>query len=179
MISAIPPPNPFFERMGAHLCEVMTEMFAALECPVSLSTSAAELPPDERAGVAAIGYVGEKVRGVLLLSASEFAIERWMECMGVTDCDIGDALGEFANMLLGRLKARLLKEGLPISLAIPTATIGVGLRFSVPPPHSMSFVFQGPGWTVRTRLHATFEAGFALEERASELAAEAGRVVLF
>jgi len=175
------PPSAAIDIMANHLTEVTVELFAAYGLSVRVSTSSpsSATAPDEQMGVAMIGYVGERVRGALVMIASETAVARWMEAAGASEGDLGDALGEFSNMLLGRLKGRLLSAGLPILLATPTATLGNGLRLSIPPAESTWQSFDGPGWTVVTRLDATFEPGFAFTAAVGERPAEAGEGILF
>jgi hypothetical protein len=75
--------------------------------------------------------------------------------------DIEDALGEFANMLLGRLKARLLREGISIFATTPTTATGTQLRMSDPPGHHAWSCFEAPGWHLNVRLDAHFAQDFA------------------
>jgi hypothetical protein len=172
---------PAISVMANHLAEVTVELFATYGLSVRASTSPARTStaPGEPSGVAMIGYVGERVRGALVMIASETAVARWMEAAGASEGDLGDALGEFSNMLLGRLKGRLLSAGLPILLATPTTILGNGLRLSIPPPQSTWQSFDGPGWTVVTRLDATFEPGFVFTGAVGERPAEAGEGILF
>jgi hypothetical protein len=182
MISKRPPPNPAFELIANHLAQVTVELFAAYDIPVELSgigavPSTAETEPS---AVASIGFAGDQVRGVLIMLATESAVTAWMNAAGAADGELTDTLGEFSNMLLGRLKGRLLVEGLKVMLATPTTASGNGLRFSAPPSQSTWQVFDGPGWKVNTRLDATFCDGFALQQLDDrEKPAEAGDGILF
>ena len=114
------------------------------------------------------------------MTATEVATRCWLDAMGAVEGDLGDTVGEFCNMLLGRLKGRLLGEGLPILLATPTTALGSGLRLSLPPSQSASLVFEGPGWRLSARLDATFDPGFALQDtRDQDRPAQAGESILF
>lgn len=181
LTSKSPPASPAFDIMANYLTEVTVELFDAYGLAVQVSASPAPsgTAPDEPSGVAMIGYVGEGVRGALVMIASENAVAHWMEAAGASEGDLGDALGEFSNMLLGRLKGRLLGVGLPILLATPTTTLGTSLRLSIPPAQSTWQSFEGPGWTVVTRLDATFEQGFVFGAAVGERPAEAGDGILF
>ena len=158
-----PPPNPAFDLMANHLSEAALEVFAAYD--VAIRRCATMLPAMigvERSAVAVIGYAGEGVRGALVLVAAESAIRAWMAAVGVPEGDIADTIGEFSNMLLGRLKGRLGDQGMTIHAATPTTAMGSELRLSTPPGLSACSTFDGPGWKVSARLDANFDPGFEL-----------------
>ena len=94
------------------------------------------------------------------MMAAERAVQEWMAAAGVPDGDIADTLGEFSNMLLGRLKERLLPLGISIIATTPTAAVGSGLRFSEAPGPSSWSTFDGPDWKLRLRLDAAFDSDF-------------------
>jgi len=181
--TAVSAPNPMFDVMVGHLCHAIRELFADYGITVERSedkTALAQSPGIS--GLAVIGYAGEHVRGALVMSAAEQATRAWLSALGVSDGECADTLGEFSNMLLGRLKARLLDEGFSILLATPTTASGASLRLSMPPPHAQSnaLVFEGPGWRVGVRLDASFDPEFRVRETHSEgRAAEAGTELLF
>lgn len=166
MTSAIPATNPYFDLMRAHLTEAALELFAACDMQIAPIASMPEggILSQELSCMASIGYVGEGVRGLLVLAAAHTTARRWTEAAGLSDCDLSDAVGEFSNMLLGHLKAHLLRVGVPISLATPVTVSGSGLRFSMPPGHSCWQFFDGPGWRVGVRLDASFESSFRIQE---------------
>ena len=110
--------------------------------------------------MAVIGYAGKGVRGALVMMAAEHAVQAWMTAAGVPDGDVADTLGEFSNMLLGRLKERLLPLGISIIATTPTAAVGSGLRFSEAPGPSTWSTYDGPDWKLRLRLDATFDSNF-------------------
>ena len=167
-----------FELMSEHLPHAVADLFAGYELAVWSAAPHASRTL-EREVAASIGFTGSGVRGALLLKASETSIACWLQALGMPGGDPVDTLSEFSNMLLGRLKSRLLREGLPITLATPTATMGSGLRFSVPPPKSVSLAFDGADWSVTVRVDASFEADFVIDASAAEDAAEAGECILF
>ena len=147
--------------MTRHLSAAAIELFAAYDVSIeSCEPMSTSLPAQDLYCMASIGYVGDGVRGVLVLAASEKAAKDWMIAAGIGDCEIADTIGEFSNMLLGHLKARLLREGIPISLATPMTVSGTALHFSLPPGLSCWQFFEGPGWRSGVRLDATFEPGF-------------------
>jgi Chemotaxis phosphatase CheX len=177
--SISPRTNPDFELMGQHLMDVAIELFAAYDVPIELCAAPSEAGlGNDTYCMSSIGYVGKGVKGVLILAATRAAAEAWTSAAGGMECDLVDTVGEFSNMLLGRLKGRLLKDGIPISLATPMTVIGDGLRTSIPPGASSWQFFEGPGWHLGTRLDAAFEPGFRREDTPAA-PAEAGDAILF
>jgi CheY-specific phosphatase CheX len=173
-----------FATMERHVAQVAVELFAGYGIAVHHSGSGAEAgaAPLEASVAAIIGYAGDKVRGALILVASRRAIESWRLALDLpdTDGDACDTLGEFSNMLLGRLKGRLLPEGFPILLSTPTTAFGSGFTLARPAGPSQWLTFDGPGWRLDVRINATFDAGFALQVREDRgAAADAGDMVLF
>jgi hypothetical protein len=181
MNSVISSSNPYFELMADHLTEAAIELFAACNLRVDRSQAALQHSLDELYCMSSLGYVGDGVRGVLVLAASHVAAKAWSDAAGIGECDHTDTVGEFANMMLGHLKARLLREGMPISLATPMTVSGAGLRFSIPPGrHSSWQFFDGPTWRLGARLDASFDAGFQVHEvDAAQPPAVAGDAMLF
>jgi CheY-specific phosphatase CheX len=173
-----------FATMERHVGEVAVELFKAYGIAVRHSGSSTEAGAASlEASVAAIiGFAGEKVRGALILVASRRAIDSWLVALDGPDAsgDACDTLGEFSNMLLGRLKGRLLPEGFPILLSTPTTAFGSGFTLATPAGPSRWLAFEGPGWRLDVRMNATFDDGFELQAREDRgTAAEAGDMVLF
>jgi CheY-specific phosphatase CheX len=168
-----------FELMSAHLPDALAELFAAYDLPVCASPPSGRIVTLEREVVARIGFAGKNLSGALLLKASETSIARWLETLGMGGGDLTDTLSEFSNMLLGRIKSRMLREGLCIQMATPITTVGSGLRLSVPPNQSALVAFDGKDWSITVRLAASFDSAFELGPTATEEAAEAGECILF
>ncbi|HET7542306.1 MAG TPA: chemotaxis protein CheX [Polyangiaceae bacterium] len=171
--------NPEFELMDRHLRDVTVELFAAYDVPVARCTAPSEdgFWRDTHC-TASIGYVGQGLKGMLILTATRAAAEAWTSAAGGVECDVNDTVGEFSNMLLGRLKGRLLREGIPISLATPTTVVGDEPHLSLAPAASSWQFFEGPGWQLGARLDAAFEPGFRRETTAAQ-PIEAGDALLF
>jgi CheY-specific phosphatase CheX len=181
---ATPIETEAFATMERHLVEATVQLYEAYGLAVRHSGSSPNSPsiPAEESVLAIIGYAGVKVRGALILVASQPAVESWRVALGESDtrADVCDTLGEFSNMLLGRLKACLLPEGLPILMSTPTTASGVGLSLARAVKPSTWLTFDGPGWNVNVRVDATFEEGFALQEHEDrEDPAQAGEMMLF
>lgn len=174
--------NPVFELVVKHLEVSAVELFEAYCMPARTveAPRGESVPAAEPSILAVIGFVGEGARGALIMIAQESAVLAWLRLMGETGGDSADVLGEFANMLLGRLKTRLLPEGLSLQVSTPTTASG-NLRLSAPPAFSKWLVVQGEGWELKVRLDATFERHFALREVAATEAApaQAGEAIFF
>lgn len=183
MNSAAPNANPYFAQMLGYLTEVTLALFAAYDIPVELSEGPppAGFPADQLHCMASIGYVGNGLRGVLALGASEATAKEWTQAAGVGDCDFQDTVGEFSNMLLGRLKAKLLADGIALSLATPITVSGAGLRVSIPPGHSSWQFFGGPVQHFAVRLDASFDSTFEVQrvDPGTNTTALAGDAILF
>jgi CheY-specific phosphatase CheX len=183
-MSASPIAIEAFAVMERHLAEATVELFGAYGIGVRHSRSSTEDAPSSiDASVAAIiGYAGESVRGALVMVTSKPVVESWLLALGgpgITG-DVCDTLGEFSNMLLGRLKARLSPVGFPILLSTPIAAFGTGFRMARASGPSTWLTFDGPGWSLNVRIDATFDEGFVLrplEDRGT--AVEAGDLMMF
>jgi CheY-specific phosphatase CheX len=173
-----------FATMEGHLADAGVEMFHAYGIAVRFSGSRREpvATPVGASCAAIIGYAGDKVRGALVMIAEKTAVQSWLSKLEGADPEGNqcDALGEFSNMLLGRLKARLLPEGFPILLSTPTTAFGAGFTLAPSVGPSAWLSFEGPGWEFHVRIDATFDEGFALQAVADrEAAVEAGEMMLF
>jgi two-component system chemotaxis sensor kinase CheA len=136
--------------------------------------------------MAAIEYDGEDVRGSLLLRTSREMVEALRPArVGPSDTApddlLGDVLGEFANMLLGRVKNQLANHGVSPSLGIPRCEIGT--ERDVPAPRSgvsAWHTFRVGPHRFFARFDATFGPGFSLKRRrCGAPALGEGEMVLF
>jgi CheY-specific phosphatase CheX len=173
-----------FALMEEHLSSVTIELFDAYGFEVARLGGKERIPEERgRCVCSIIGYAADAVRGALVLLATPPAVTAWRQSAGAsTDgtSDLCDTIGEFSNMLLGRLKSRLLTEGLPILLATPTTAIGLNVELSPSAAISSWMVFGSASWEMVVRFHANFDQGFALQKRAGiEPPAEAGEMMLF
>jgi CheY-specific phosphatase CheX len=175
-----------FASMRRHLVEAAVALFASYGLPIEPRPSEGGFgegfsESDGKIVLGVIGYVGQQVRGALVLLTSRPAIQAWHAALGGLDKnDVCDTLGEFSNMLLGHLKGRLLAEGFPILLSTPTTASAGELRMPPAVTPSAAVTFDGGGWRLDVRLDATFDVGFALKDAAERTTTVmAGDVVFF
>jgi CheY-specific phosphatase CheX len=183
MDTPISSPPPAFDLMVGNLTQATCDVFAdfGLVLQPALDTAESDAgsnAQDVATGVAVIGYAAVGVSGALVMAVPESAIYTWMDAVGVPDGELADTLGEFSNMLLGRLKQRLLPLGIRLNATTPTATTGKGIRISDATCPSVWRAFQGPGWRLRVRLDARFEPEFKLVPAPGKIA-KAGEAIHF
>jgi CheY-specific phosphatase CheX len=173
--------------MQQQLVTATVELFAAYGMTVEPVSEGPDLVPRtdvERVVMAVIGYAGETLRGAIVLLAGKQDVRRWQTGLDEADASIEaihDTVGEFANMLLGRLKTALLKMGVSFFLTTPTTASGVGVRIPVPHGGMSSWQhFQGAAGRIEVRLDVVFDPSFCFRTTVSnELPATAGDMMLF
>src|SRR5258708_27445790 len=115
-----------------------------------------------------IGFAAGGVRGSVLLLTSRAMVDKLqppeLSGSGVPeDVLLRDVLGEFANMLLGRMKNQLDARSLSPLLSTPTTIVGVDLVLPAPKSGLSAWHrFDSTSGEIFVRLDATFEANFAL-----------------
>lgn len=120
-----------------------------------------------------MGFVGDSVRGTCLLAAAQGTVE----AAAPKNAGARDWVGELANQLVGRLKAKLMARGATIALSTPVVLRGVKLS-PLPRTDVEPVVYQSPAGKVLVWLEVEVEADFQLgEERA--LTASEGELLVF
>jgi len=113
-----------------------------------------------------VGFSGE-LRGNAIIAANEDLLRKMVTHVGLdpdTIC-VSDWVGELANQLVGRVKARLLSHGLTVMLAVPTSVVGTDLAF--PTTGTIDrFVFALPTGALALHFCADVEAHYVLPPRA-------------
>jgi CheY-specific phosphatase CheX len=159
------------ERLVASAIELFAHYgFAAQHVTDTADVTSLEGP----AGAAIIGYGGDAVRGALVLLATHEAVKTLVAdaFAGGLDNDddaIRDQLGEFSNMLLGRLKNHLLARGVVLMLSTPTTAFGDKLRLPKPSVGTSNWQeFRVSSHRILVRLDAAFEPSFRMTEPSGE-----------
>jgi CheY-specific phosphatase CheX len=120
-----------------------------------------------------MGFVGDSVRGTCLLAAPQGTVE----AAAPQSAAARDWVGELANQLVGRLKAKLMARGATIALSTPVVLRGVKLS-PLPRTDVAPVVFESTAGKVLVWLEVEIEDGFQLgEERA--LKASEGELLVF
>jgi CheY-specific phosphatase CheX len=120
-----------------------------------------------------MGFVGDRVRGTCLLAAPQGTVI----AAAPQEASARDWVGELANQLVGRLKAKLIARGATIALSTPVVLRGVKLS-PVPRTEVQPVVFQSTAGKVLVWLEVEIEDDFRLgEERA--LSATEGELLVF
>ena len=169
-----------FSMVQGHLVSSTVDLFRSFDFTLEHCSSSEPPVTDDRTLASIIGYAGESVRGALVLAAQVDAVRQWHVAFGGdgAEADAADTIGEFSNMLLGRLKVQLIREGILILLATPTTAIGGSIALASAASSWLSF--RAPSFRVSVRIDASFEDGGRVRRAPiSQPPAEAGEALFF
>lgn len=115
-------------QLHEKLTKVTEELFALHGLPI-VSSGARGTPPRGRQGIGTIGFSGPHMMGALALLADEALWQRIAPSPEhrADGTLLADMVGEFANMLLGRLRNALLPLGADVATAIPASLCAEGI----------------------------------------------------
>jgi CheY-specific phosphatase CheX len=157
------------QDMAAAACtELMSAYGVRLE-----PTDAAWPESDEIMFSGVMGFVGDSVRGTCLLAAAQGTVE----AAAPKSAAARDWVGELANQLVGRLKAKLMARGATIALSTPVVLRGVKLS-PLPRTDVAPVVFESAAGRVLVWLEVEIEDDFQLGEPRA-LAAIEGELLVF
>jgi len=140
---------------------------------VQLSPRPSWVESDEVMFSGVMGFVGDAVRGTCVLAAPL----RTIEAAAPKNAGARDWVGELANQLVGRLKAKLMARGATIALSTPVVLRGMKLS-PLPRTDVEPVVFASTVGDVLVWLEVEVEDDFRLgEERA--LKASEGELLVF
>jgi CheY-specific phosphatase CheX len=176
----------YFAEIQEYLVKGSLDLFEGYGLPVEHASGAPAVNIGGPSVMAVIGYAALTVRGSLLLltSRSVVAVLQPAELHSEppTEALLRDVLGEFCNMLIGRMKNRLVSRGVAPLLSTPTTIFGDDLKLPVPTSGMSAWQrFSSGAGDIHVRLDATFEGDFTLsaeDASAAPLPAE-GDTVLF
>lgn len=184
-MSQPPASDPRFVQLEAYVLECVQELFAAYDRP--LEPEHGEVDPSASAVISVIGFAATGMRGSLLLLTPRATIPGLipseLRALGpLHDRELRDLLGEFTNMLAGRVKNQLLAHGVEPMVSTPTTILGHALQ--VPPSDGVGctwYHFRHETSLLHVRLDATFEDAFELAPADAALAPEVreGEMLLF
>jgi CheY-specific phosphatase CheX len=104
-----------------------------------------------------MGFIGERVRGTLLLAAPKETIL----ATAPEDARPRDWVGELANQLVGRLKSKLMAHGVTVALSTPVVLSGVRLS-PLPRSEVLPAVFETTNGRVLVWLEVEVDPEFTL-----------------
>ena len=107
------------KRVEELLFTVGAQLFEAYDLRPSSSPGTRETLDIKVAAI--IGFAGDKLRGSVMLSMSDRALQHTKQTPGES---VEDWVGELTNQLAGRLKNRLLGYGLDVAIATPLVIRG-------------------------------------------------------
>lgn len=157
-----------FEEFERVLAESAEEMFAAYEKECAHAGQCdAPAPSDQDMVMASIGFGSDHARGNLSILAPRPVVEALQpsELEAEADTAVCDVLGEFANMLVGRLKNQFLPRGVQIMLGMPTTGLAREVRLKSADGASCAWhKFELEAGGVFMRLDVSFDEDFELGE---------------
>jgi CheY-specific phosphatase CheX len=176
----------YFAEIQEYLVKGSLDLFKSYGLPVEHAIGAPSLHIGGPSVMAVIGYAATTVRGSLLLLTSRAVVAALQPAElrdePPTEAALRDVLGEFCNMLVGRMKNRLVARGIAPLLSTPTTIFGDDLKLPVPTSGMSAWQrFSSSAGDIHVRLDATFDLDFALpegESGAPDLPVE-GETVLF
>jgi CheY-specific phosphatase CheX len=176
----------YFAEIQEYLVKGSLDLFEGHGLPVEHAIGATAVNIGGPSVMAVIGYAALTVRGSLLLLTSRSVVAALqpaeLRTEPPTEALLRDVLGEFCNMLIGRMKIRLVSRGIAPLLSTPTTIFGDDLKLPIPTSGMSAWQrFSSRAGDIHVRLDATFEVNFALfaeDASAAPLPVE-GDTVLF
>jgi CheY-specific phosphatase CheX len=176
----------YFAEIQEYLVKGSLDLFEGYGLPVEHALGAVSVNVEGPSVMAVIGYAATTVRGSLLLLTSRAVVAALqpveLRNEPPTEALLRDVLGEFCNMLIGRMKNRLVSRGIAPLLSTPITIFGDDLKLPVPTSGVSGWQsFSSPAGDIHLRLDATFAADFTLaaeDPSAAPLPVE-GDTVLF
>ena len=166
----------WFAEIQKYLVAAACDLFGAYGVPVQHSFGGA-VDTRGQSVMSVLGYGAESVRGSVVLLTSRHVVDvlrpAELQASGLATEDVllRDVLGEFANMLLGRVKNKLSTRSFAPMLATPTTVLGDDLALPAPRSGLSAWHrFAAAEGDIFVRLDATFEPHFALDAAASSAA---------
>jgi CheY-specific phosphatase CheX len=175
-----------FAAVQKYLVSATRDLFEGYGMPVTHSLGGS-VDTSGPSVMAVIGYAADGMRGALVLLTARAIVDKLRpeELRAVRvpeDTVLRDVLGEFSNMLLGRLKTQLSARGVVPLVTTPTTIVGTGLELPAPKSGLSAWHrFSSQYGELFVRLDATFDPSFVLmpEQRPSAPPPREGVMVEF
>ncbi len=124
--------SSYFARLVAESIQELLGLYG-MTCEPTVQAAA---PERGRLIMASIGFGGDCARGAMTVIATRAFWHAYATSAGMDeslpDALLSDMAGEFANMVMGRMRNRLLRDGLTIHQATPTCAFGEEIAFRDP-----------------------------------------------
>ena len=156
------------QRLGETLRDCTSALLASVEAPVEFVADG-EIEGAQHDIAATLGFMSEPVRGALVITAHQGVMRALLpqELRGgeVTDAQVCDWAGEFANQLLGRLKNQLLRFGVTLGISTPSVVTGHAIHHRTRPKIiTLCSAFRHADGSLQAFLDAMVVDGFELVE---------------
>jgi hypothetical protein len=174
-----------FAEIQDYLVRGAIQLFGGYGVPVEHSIGGSAVAIQGPAVMSVIGYAAPTVRGALLVLTSHALVAALqpeeIRRTSPTEALLRDVLGEFCNMLLGRVNNQLAARNVALLVATPTTIFGVDLDLPVPRSGLSAWHrFASGVGDIFVRLDATFEPEFSLAPAESRVNLPSeGELVLF
>lgn len=168
MFSERPPLSQSVQELAGDACVELLRAYRLTAVP-----AVEWLESDESLYSGVMSFVGDTLRGTCLFAAPEAVVR----AAAPAAAQPRDWVGELANQLVGRVKAKLLTRGASIALSTPVVLCGIRL---CPLPRSglEPLSFLTPHGRVVVWLEVEAEDGFTLSGEGIAVAAE-GELLVF
>jgi CheY-specific phosphatase CheX len=144
------------QRIQAMAASAATELLDAYGVKLTEAVEGWE-ESDEVLYSGVMGFIGERVRGTLLLAAPKDTVL----ATAPEDARPRDWVGELANQLVGRLKSKLMAHGVTVALSTPVVLSGVRLS-PLPRSEVLPAVFETASGRVLVWLEVEVDPEFTL-----------------
>jgi hypothetical protein len=128
--------------------------------------------------ISIIGLGGPKLRGSLVLSIPGPLLAQSNPVGGTQPAELADWLGELANLLLGKIKSRLLSHDVLVELSTPLTISATDLRFEFASP-PVVYEFRAGGVPLHVVFESIAERAVRLIPRPDVVVMEPGDIVTF
>ncbi len=174
-----------FVELQNYLVTSASAMFGGYGLLVEHSIGAESADIDGDAVMAVIGYGAPTIRGAVLILTSRAVVvalqPKELESDPPTETTLRDVLGEFCNMLVGRVNNQLVARDVELFASTPATVFGNQLVLPVPTGGMSAWhTFASAAGRIHVRLDATFSLQFKLSTSVQpEAHPVEGEMVLF
>jgi CheY-specific phosphatase CheX len=171
--------NPGLELFDGHLRSCCSELLESMS--TTRSPSEGSVAP-ARQLVSVIGFSGSQAKGALMLRAPiSFFVDTHPFAKKGAELpyeELTDWAGELANQLLGRLKNKVVAQGVSFDLSTPTTISGENMLDAGPPRDDLTTIRMTFG-RIQVRLDFALRPGVEVQASPSSTSVSEGEAMLF